>query len=293
MSTLKDRFDNLNATPDPQVWDNISATLRRKAILRRRSIIAASAAVVLLAATAFFAFRGTGANTPVAQTDPTATNTTATDAVSPAIEATESTEATVPATVTTSTSVKADAQYQATAAEPAVQASQPAAAQRPATIADATTLPTGVQSAAPAVATITPATSVALPDDHSVRNAQADGQPQTSAQPKATQPTPVQPVVNADELVIWIPNAFSPDDPNPDVQQFKVIPNDDAQIVSFQIFIYSRAGRLVYHSKDINQGWDGIANGHKQPMGTYVYLIEINDAVKGLQHTRGTVTMIR
>ena len=50
---------------------------------------------------------------------------------------------------------------------------------------------------------------------------------------------------------------------------------------------------MVYHSKDINQGWDGIANGHSQPMGTYVYVIQVNDAVTGLHHYKGTITLIR
>ena len=94
--------------------------------------------------------------------------------------------------------------------------------------------------------------------------------------------------------MIWIPNAFSPDDPvNDEVRQFKVKPNTDASLLSYEIFIYSRSGRLVYHSKDVSRGWDGTYNGYKQPMGTYVYIIELNDANKGLQHKKGTITLIR
>ena len=94
--------------------------------------------------------------------------------------------------------------------------------------------------------------------------------------------------------MVWIPNAFSPDDQlNESVRQFKVYPNSEANLLSYEIFIYSRSGRQVYHSKDVNAGWDGTANGQAQPMGTYVYIIELNDAVKGLQHQKGTITLIR
>ena len=97
------------------------------------------------------------------------------------------------------------------------------------------------------------------------------------------------------EPTIWIPNAFSPEDQSGDdrIRRFCVRPNDISTIRSFEMFIYSRTGRLVFHTNDINSSWDGTSNGHAQPMGTYVYVIQVNDANTGLQHYRGTITLIR
>ena len=95
------------------------------------------------------------------------------------------------------------------------------------------------------------------------------------------------------EPVIWIPNAFAPDDPDPKVSQFKVIPANTASVRSYEIYIYSRQGRKVFHSRDINEAWDGVSNGHAQPMGTYVYVIQAFIENEGLKKYKGTITLIR
>lgn len=97
-----------------------------------------------------------------------------------------------------------------------------------------------------------------------------------------------------DELMVFIPNAFSPNDPSSEeVRTFRVFPNNDADISNFKIYIYNRGGRQVFHSSDITHGWDGKTRGVDQPMGTYVYVVEYTDAAKGLQHVKGTLTLIR
>ena len=97
-----------------------------------------------------------------------------------------------------------------------------------------------------------------------------------------------------ESLVVWIPNAFSPEDPsNDEVRTFRVIPNRDAVISNYTIHIYSRAGRLVFRSENVNEAWDGTCNGVRQPTGSYVYVIGYRDAHYGIQHARGTVTLLR
>ena len=95
------------------------------------------------------------------------------------------------------------------------------------------------------------------------------------------------------ELYLWVPNAFAPDDPNDEVRKFIVKPTNVSAIISYEIYIYSRGGKLVFHSRDINEPWDGTFKGHAQPMGTYVYIIQMNVSQKGVQHQKGTVTLIR
>lgn len=100
---------------------------------------------------------------------------------------------------------------------------------------------------------------------------------------------------SADELAIWIPNAFIPNEPNNEVNgKFKVVAKQGADIQKFKMFIYSRAGGMVFKSTNIEQGWDGTTNGELQPTGAYVYVIEYYDGQKEKMETvRGMVTLVR
>ncbi len=292
MSSLKERFDQYNATPDTNVWTKISNTLRHKTAVRRRVIGASSAVVAIAAVGLFFSLNGrpaTTGNSPVevAQTS-----------VVPQTSTTDATIGTVPSNNTLNMVEVEPASPQPTIAVAEPAASTAVAEEKAAAISPTQTSANeyAVGSAittAPAVATTVFATSTSIAAPQPREVADNSDKTETNTAPKASTPQAVRPTSSSDELVVWIPTAFSPDDPNTEVQKFMVVPNNDAQIQSFEIFIYSRAGKQVYHSKDYTQGWDGIANGHKQPMGAYVYIIEIKDAVKGLQHTRGSVTLIR
>lgn len=55
------------------------------------------------------------------------------------------------------------------------------------------------------------------------------------------------------------------------------------------VFIYDRAGLNVYKSKQGYTPWDGTHNGNPLPMGTYYYVIDLNDNVNVY---KGTITII-
>ena len=293
MSTLKEKFENYSVQPDEKVWKSIETTLHeRKTLLRRRRIAVVAASAVVVGTIAVVAVLGSGSN---------------------AVEA----PAIAQQTIVRSAPVEENTLAAPQTAEPAtVQTPRPAgneavAAQVPSAPLKATTVE-AVETPAPAaqqpiVAAQTKVEAIHVADVPQSKPAtqqptsnkavaQATEQ-ETVVDNDAEKPTPKvsrepQKAAN-DELVVWIPNAFAPDDPNDEVRTFKAKPNSEANLLSFEIFIYSRSGRMVYHSKDINEGWDGVANGHAQPMGTYVYIVEINDAVKGIQHKKGTITLIR
>ncbi|MEI7897003.1 MAG: gliding motility-associated C-terminal domain-containing protein [bacterium] len=71
------------------------------------------------------------------------------------------------------------------------------------------------------------------------------------------------------EIIIWVPNAFSPDGDGLN-DTFKPFTNN---IREFSMNIYSRYGELVFTSANPDIGWDGTYKGGPCPEGNYVYII--------------------
>ncbi|HTS44758.1 MAG TPA: gliding motility-associated C-terminal domain-containing protein [Puia sp.] len=89
---------------------------------------------------------------------------------------------------------------------------------------------------------------------------------------------------------IYVPNAFTPNgDGINDV--FRIRYSNPP--VKFKMNIYNRYGQLIFSSFNPSTGWDGTINGVKQPIDTYVWMIEFTDQ-KGIEHERrGTVVLIK
>ncbi len=282
MSELKDKFKNYTQQPDERVWQSINDTMKKRAIVRR-SGVALSAVAIIGAALIFVLGRNGSAdlvaennavlveNIQLAQTDATENVAVVENVTSEVVQqVTKERESQAAIEEKLEENDVSGFDYVTPVVNEVVQ-----------TIESKETLPVIKNE----VKTSTEKNAVTdmLPTIEPVRKKEEKQQSKIQ-QHKAV----------ADDLVVWIPNAFAPDDPlNDEIRQFKVFPNNGSNILSYEIFIYSRNGRQVYHSKDINAGWDGTYNGHAQPMGTYVYIIELNDASKGLQHKKGTVTLVR
>ncbi len=104
--------------------------------------------------------------------------------------------------------------------------------------------------------------------------------------------------------VLWVPNAFTPT-ANSNTH-FRAYGDD---IVSFQMYIYTRNGIEVFRSSSIDEVWDGTAHpapgasaqgrsvpaGQLCPEGAYVYLIRYTTkaAPRSVQETRGTVLLLQ
>jgi gliding motility-associated-like protein len=86
---------------------------------------------------------------------------------------------------------------------------------------------------------------------------------------------------------IIIPTAFTPNGDGI---------NDVWNIPSLPIFsqctvtVYSRYGNLIYQSKGYSKPWDGTANGNAVPVGTYYYVINLQN---GTNELTGPVTIVR
>ncbi|MCX6231637.1 MAG: gliding motility-associated C-terminal domain-containing protein, partial [Bacteroidetes bacterium] len=87
----------------------------------------------------------------------------------------------------------------------------------------------------------------------------------------------------------YVPNAFTPDgDGLNDI--FKAY---GIGILEFEMSIYDRWGKQIYHSKNMNEGWDGRIDGELAPKGTFAYIIVYKE-FSGIRHTKsGAISVIR
>lgn len=92
-----------------------------------------------------------------------------------------------------------------------------------------------------------------------------------------------------EETVLDMPNAFHPGSgPN---GILKLNKRGIAQLNYFRI--YNRWGQVVYESKDIDQGWDGSYHEQVQPLGVYLYDIEVVTYKGKVWRKQGDVTLLR
>jgi gliding motility-associated-like protein len=94
-----------------------------------------------------------------------------------------------------------------------------------------------------------------------------------------------------DSSYLAIPNAFSPNgDGLNDI--FKILVTTNLDLENMQIF--NRWGELVFENKNIARGWDGSFKEMQQPLGSYVYYIQVRNIVNNnIENYTGTVTLIR
>ncbi len=90
-------------------------------------------------------------------------------------------------------------------------------------------------------------------------------------------------------FALYIPDAFSPNG----FGKNQVFMAKGDFIKDFEMYIFDRWGNELFHSTNINDGWDGTSKGTMSPEGTYVYKINVTDT-KRKQHTYvGSVYLIK
>ena len=57
--------------------------------------------------------------------------------------------------------------------------------------------------------------------------------------------------------------------------------------------IFNRWGELVFTTKDLSAGWNGIFKGSAQPSGTYVWMLKAIDYAGKVYQLKGSTTLIR
>lgn len=87
----------------------------------------------------------------------------------------------------------------------------------------------------------------------------------------------------------FIPSAFTPNGDGLN-DLFYVKANFEPR--NFEITIINRSGDLLFHSRDINIGWDGQLHGNTLPQGMYVYIIKYKDKEGNDQKQQGQILLI-
>lgn len=104
--------------------------------------------------------------------------------------------------------------------------------------------------------------------------------------------TAIQQVVVVPEVLIFAPNAFTPD--GDEYNQGWRVYMEGVDLQDFELLIYNRWGEIVWESHDIEVEWDGTFNGKLVKSDTYTWVIQTKDAFNDSKYTyNGHVTIIR
>ena len=92
-------------------------------------------------------------------------------------------------------------------------------------------------------------------------------------------------------IIFELPNAFTPNGDGKN-DELKVISNAGVtELKSFKIF--SRAGNLVFESRDLSKGWDGRYNGNLLPIDIYYWTAVYVDRNNVTNSKTGTVLLLK
>ena len=96
-------------------------------------------------------------------------------------------------------------------------------------------------------------------------------------------------VLYLDEPYIYVPNAFSPnDDGENDILYVR-----GEVIEELQFSVYDRWGELVFNTKDINHGWNGVYKGKKVDPAVFVYYLKATCINKAVFEKKGNITVVK
>lgn len=94
------------------------------------------------------------------------------------------------------------------------------------------------------------------------------------------------------ELLVYIPNAFTPDG-NGNNDLFHPVLHG-ADILDYEFFIYDRWGKVVFFTNDTTSGWDGSVNGVFAQDGVYNWTLKLRSVDSPIMDVQqGTVTLLR
>lgn len=99
--------------------------------------------------------------------------------------------------------------------------------------------------------------------------------------------SPEEPVTETDQF--FIPSAFTP---NGDGLNDLFLVKANFEPRSFEMAVLSRGGDVLFQTRDINIGWDGMLHGKLLPQGVYVIIIKYKDSEGNEHKQQGQVLLI-
>ncbi len=88
----------------------------------------------------------------------------------------------------------------------------------------------------------------------------------------------------------FIPNAFTPNGDGLN-DKFRIYTYDGYTLKHFEI--YNRWGIVIYSANDKSDGWDGTYKNYPQPMGSYIYRLELSGPNDKKVIKQGTISLLR
>lgn len=117
----------------------------------------------------------------------------------------------------------------------------------------------------------------------------------TAYSPAGCQHTVTEIVIVREELIFYVPNAFTPDNDQYN-ETFKPILSSgfDPYNKNYQLVIFNRWGEILFESFDYEVGWDGTYGGQRVQDGVYIWKITLKrTGVDDREVFTGHVTLIR
>jgi len=103
--------------------------------------------------------------------------------------------------------------------------------------------------------------------------------------------TAVQQIDVLRSCYIAVPSAFTP---NGDGLNDYLYPLNAFKADNLDFRVYNRYGQLVFQTRDYTKKWDGTINGHPEPSGTFVWMLQYTDRDSGKKiFQKGTSLLIR
>lgn len=95
-----------------------------------------------------------------------------------------------------------------------------------------------------------------------------------------------------DDLQIYVPNSFTPNDDG--VNDVFMAKGSGMKLENYSMEIFNRAGLVVFSTKDINEGWDGKVKGQVVKDADYIYRIRVVGMNgEGRKEITGYITLLK
>lgn len=96
--------------------------------------------------------------------------------------------------------------------------------------------------------------------------------------------------IEEEKPAIFIPSAFSPDGDGIN-ETFKIETVQD--FTTFEWSVYSKIGKMLYHTKSVHGYWDGTFKGQPMPRDMYIYIVSYTDKQGQKQQLKGSFMLLK
>ena len=284
--TMNERLKNYANTPDPEVWERIEKTMRRR-VLRRQAWTAAAGVTVVALAVVGVILWPNGKNERTLQPAlPDVVQVIPQEEVAIPLSPQEPVVTEISENQMAALAPKSKIAVQTTESLPSQPTFQVQLESEPkqTVVVQQAALPASTNESVPEVAQV----SVTVTDEP-----QLDVESGMAAEPTKSQGKSSS-TYGMDDTILWLPNVFVPSSDDAEINTFRARLNRPGEVlVNYRMTIFNRAGNQVFMSNDVNASWNGTYRGREMPQGAYVYVIYYTDK-DGFRHQRrGTVTLVR